>query len=275
MHDMNRRDFINASGGAIAAGAMMPESAQGEPGALSRSVEFPHAAPGKRRIVAYGAGYNPPFIKFITGLIGKTRPKLCYLPTASADGEGGIIRWYETCASLSVEPYVQRMFIDSYHQKKSFEEVLLDMDAIVVGGGNTLNMMAIWKAQGVDKILKQAWDKGIVLAGGSAGSLCWFEEGTTDSRPKELSKVECLGFIKTSHCPHYDAEEQRRPLYQKYILDKTLKPGYAIDNKAAIYFEDNEVKKVLAVNEESNAYYVSVKDGKIVEEKLPKEVVGE
>jgi peptidase E len=112
-----------------------------------------------------------------------------------------------------------------------------------------------------------------VLAGGSAGSLCWFEEGTTDSRPKELSKVTCLGLIKTSHCPHYDAEEQRRPLYHKYIKSKVLKPGYACDNKAAIYFEDNEVRKVLALNEESNAYYVYEKNGEIIEDRLPKEVL--
>ncbi len=227
-----------------------------------------------RKIVAYGAGYNPPFVKFVATLTGKQRPRLCYLPTASADGQAGIIRWYETCAPLNVEPHVQRMFISSYEQQESFRDVLLSMDAIVVGGGNTLNMMAIWKAQGIDLILKEAWDRGIVLAGGSAGSLCWFEEGTTDSRPKELSKVMCLGFIRTSHCPHYDAEEERRPMYHQYILNKTLKPGYAIDNRAAIYFEDNEVKKVLAIDDASNAYYVYAQNGKIVEEKLPKEVIG-
>lgn len=227
----------------------------------------------KRRIVAYGAGHNPPFVKYVASLTGKELPRICYLPTASADSPAGIIRWYETCAELKVKPFVQRMFISSYDQKESFEDVLLNMDAIVVGGGNTLNMMAIWKAQGVDVILKTAWEKGIVLAGGSAGSLCWFEEGTTDSRPKELTKVSCLGFIKTSHCPHYDAEEQRRPLYHKYIKEKLLKPGYACDNKTAIYFEDNEVKQVLTLNEESNAYYVHEKNGQVVEDKLPKTVL--
>ena len=115
--------------------------------------------------------------------------------------------------------------------------------------------------------------KGIVLAGGSAGSLCWFEEGTTDSRPKELSKVSCLGFIKASHSPHYDAEPGRRPRFQSYIKSKEFKAGYACDNKAAIYFEDNTVKEVLALNEESNAYYVYEKNGEVIEEKLPKRVL--
>src|SRR5687767_13777000 len=115
------------------------------------------------------------------------------------------------------------------------------MDAIIVGGGNTLNMLAIWKVQGVDKVLQQAWKKGIILAGGSAGSLCWFEQGTTDSRPKEISKIECLGSIKCSPCPHYDSEPTRRPLYHSYIRSKEFKAGYACDDKAAILFQDNDV----------------------------------
>ena len=120
------------------------------------------------------------------------------------------------------------------------------MDGIVCSGGNTLNQQAIWKAQGIDVVLSEAWDRGIVLGGASAGSLCWFEEGTTDSRPKELSIVKCLGFLKGSHSPHYDAEPGRRPLYQKLIGSGQMKPGYACDNDAGIYFEDNEVKRVVA-----------------------------
>jgi dipeptidase E len=87
------------------------------------------------------------------------------------------------------------------------------VDGIVCSGGNTLNQQAIWKAQGIDVVLRQAWDRGIVLGGASAGSLCWFEEGTTDSRPKALTTVQGLGFLKGSHSPHYDAEKDRRPLY--------------------------------------------------------------
>ncbi|MEX2570176.1 MAG: Type 1 glutamine amidotransferase-like domain-containing protein [Gemmatimonadota bacterium] len=83
----------------------------------------------------------------------------------------------------------------------TFEDVLLSMDGIVVSGGNTLNQQAIWRAQGIDAVLREAWDRGIVLGGASAGSLCWFEEGTTDSRPRRLTKVECLGFLNGSHSP--------------------------------------------------------------------------
>ncbi|MEO7083711.1 MAG: Type 1 glutamine amidotransferase-like domain-containing protein, partial [Gemmatimonadaceae bacterium] len=112
-----------------------------------------------------------------------------------------------------------------------------------------------------------------VLGGASAGSLCWFEEGTTDSRPKELSIVKCLGFIKGSHCPHYDKEAGRRPLYHKLIGSGQMKPGYACDNDAGIYFEDDKVKRVVSARAEAKVYYVSLVDGKVVEKTLQPELL--
>ncbi len=103
--------------------------------------------------------------------------------------------------------------------------------------------------------------------------LCWFEHGTTDSRPKEVTKVECLGFLKGSHCPHYDSELQRRPLYHRYIGEKSFKPGYACDDGAAIYFEDNTVKQVVSLRDEANAYYVFDENGEVKEKKLDKIVL--
>jgi len=164
---------------------------------------------------------------------------------------------------------VQRTFIASYTEPKTFEENLLSMDAIIVSGGNTLNMMAIWKAQGIDTVLRKAYDKGIVLAGGSAGSLCWFQGGTTDSRPKDLTIVKCLGFIQTSHCPHYHSELMRKPLYFSNILKGRLSPGYAIDDLAGIVFENEKYIRTVAADDKSNAYYVSAIDGKIDEKILP------
>lgn len=224
-------------------------------------------------IFPYGSGPNKVFIKEIIQLTGKEKPKICYLPTASGDRESNIINWYQLVNDLSVEPYVQKVWISSYNQKISFEEFLLGMDAIVVGGGNTLNMIAIWKAQGIDKVLKKALEKGIVLAGGSAGSLCWFDNGTTDSRPIELSVVEGLGFLPFSHSPHYDAEEFRRPLYHKNIANGIFKAGYAMDNNAGIIFKNGKPFKVVSIDADHNCYYVSLKDGKVVEEKLTAEIL--
>ena len=226
-----------------------------------------------RKIFACGAGLTPRFLKYLVSLTGKTSPKVCFLPTAVGDNPNNINTWYERSVSVGIIPFVQRMFISSYDQKESFEDFLLGMDAIVVSGGNTVNMLAIWKAQGIDTILHKAWDNGIVLAGGSAGSLCWFEHGTTDSRPKVITQVDCLGFLPGSHCPHYDSEPGRRPLYHSYIQSKSFKAGYACDDQAGILFEDQAVKEVVALQEESNVYYVFEEDGIVKEQKLDKIVL--
>jgi len=226
-----------------------------------------------KRIFIFGAGPLSQFLPYIKSLTGKDNPRICLLPTAIADNPYIINNWYERCNELKIQGFVQRMFISSYEQKYSFEDVLLSMDAILVSGGNTLNMLAIWKAQGVDAILKKAWQQGILLSGGSAGSLCWFEHGTTDSRPQEITKVDCLGFLQGSHCPHYDSEKSRRPLYHSYIQSKEFKPGYACDDRAAILFHDQEVHQVVALNEESNAYYVYLDKDEVKEKKFQKNLI--
>jgi peptidase E len=271
---MKRREFLASSAassvGLFAAG---PLSKLVEPGAEPpASPPRPPGAPTRKILIA-GGGYGTAFLRYMAALTGKERPKLCYLPTASADRESGDIAWYQNCAPLNVEAHVQASFVSSYRMNQSWEEALLSMDGIVASGGNTLNQQAIWRAQGIDKVLREAWDRGIVLGGASAGSLCWFEEGTTDSRPKELSIVQCLGFIKGSHSPHYDREAPRRPLYQKLIGSGQMKPGYACDNDAGIYFEDNTVKRVVSTRAGAKAYYVSVVGGQVVEKPLEPEMI--
>jgi peptidase E len=230
-------------------------------------------AAATRKVLIAGGRFDTPFIRYMATLTGKPRPKLLYLPTASADAAAGTVSWFEHCAPLEVEASVQNSFIASSRQKESWEEVFLSVDGIVCSGGNTLNQQAIWKAQGIDVILRQAWDKGIVLGGASAGSLCWFDEGTTDSRPKELTTVKCLGLLKFSHCPHYDAEKDRRPLYLKLIGSGQMEPGYACYNSAGIYFEDQEVKKVIRATPDANAYFVSRSGDQAVEKLLPAEMI--
>jgi peptidase E len=269
---MNRRRFLVSSAlssAAIAASRMGVARYTPATESLTRG-DRPAAT---RKILIAGGGYGTAFIRYMAQLTGKPRPKLLYLPTASADRPDGIITWFRNCAPLNVEASVQESFIASTRQSKSWEEVFLSVDGIVASGGNTLNQQAIWKAQGIDVILKEAWDRGIVLGGASAGSLCWFEEGTTDSRPKELTVVKCLGFLKGSHSPHYDAEPGRRPLYQKLIASGQMKPGYACDNDAGIYFEDNEVKRVVHTRAAAKVYHVSVADGKAVERVLEPEMI--
>jgi dipeptidase E len=271
---MERREFVASSvlgSVGLFAGAL-PGTANSEPRTESTVMTDAPAATTRKILIA-GGNFNTTYIRYMATLTGKKRPRLLYLPTASADSPASSIQWFKDCAPLDVEAHVQDVFIESLTQKQGWDEVLLSMDGIVASGGNTLNQQAIWKAQGIDVILKQAWDRGIVLGGASAGSLCWFEEGTTDSRPKELSIVKCLGFLKGSHCPHYDKEDGRRPLYHKLISSGEMKPGYACDNDAGIYFEDGNVKRVVSARAEAKVYYVSLVNGKVEEKTLQPEAL--
>jgi dipeptidase E len=271
---MQRRDFLAATAiGTVGLGAAKLPFAALSPADMSLESPLDSTRASNRKILIAGGNFNRAYIKYMAQLSGKKRARICFLPTASADSPEAIIDFYKECATLDVEPHVQISFIESLTQHQGWDEVLLSMDGIVVSGGNTLNQQAIWKAQGIDVVLRQAWDKGVVLGGASAGSLCWFDEGTTDSRPKELSIVKCLGFIKGSHSPHYDKESGRRPLYHKLIGSGQMKPGYACDNDAGIYFEDNDVKRVVSARPGAKVYYVSVVNGQVVEKTLEPESI--
>lgn len=226
-----------------------------------------------KKAFVYGGQITKEFIKYTASLTNKEKPKICFLPTATADNQRYINYWYELCSDLDIEPKVMTVWINSSTQKQTFEEILLEMDAIIVGGGNTLNMLAIWKAQKIDTALQKAYEKGIVIAGGSAGSLCWFNAGTTDSRPKELTIVKGLDFLNYSHCPHYHSEKSRKPLYHQNILDKKLTNGYACDDRSGILFINGKVKNSVSLDSESFSYYVYEENGKIIEEKLPTEII--
>jgi dipeptidase E len=140
---------------------------------------------------------------------------------------------------------------------KDIRSLLLAQDIIYVGGGNTVNLLAIWRAHGVDQAMRAAWENGVILTGGSAGSLCWYECGTTDSFDLfELHPLkDGLGFLPGSHCPHYDGEPQRRPLYQSLIASG-FAPGIAIDDDAAVRYEGTEIAEVVSARPGATAYRV-------------------
>ncbi len=226
-----------------------------------------------KTIFAYGGQVTKAFVKHTAKLTQKEKPKICFIPTATGDSPYYINFWYQLTADLNIEPHVLKVWISSTNQTRTFEEILLEMDAIIVGGGNTLNMMAIWKAQEIDKALEKAYNKGVILAGGSAGSLCWFNGGTTDSRPKTLSIVQGMGLLNFSHCPHYHSEKSRKPLYHDNILSGQLANGYACDDRSGIVFVNGKVVHSVAMDDASFSYYVYKKDGKIVEEQLKQDII--
>lgn len=151
---------------------------------------------------------------------------------------------------------------------------ILGQDVVYVGGGNTANMLAIWRLHGVDAILREAWEAGIILAGLSAGSLCWFEAGSTDSFGPGLAPLhDGLGFLPGSHCPHYDGEALRRPSYQRLVADG-LAAGYAADDGAALHFVGTELAEVVTSRPAACAYRVELVDGQVVETVLPSRFLG-
>lgn len=224
----------------------------------------------QRTIFAYGGQINSSFIKYVIFLTNKSNPKICFLPTAMGDHDSYIDFWYSLTKNLSVKSYIQK--IDN---KPSCEDFLLGMDAIMIGGGNTYNMLNTWKVYGMDIVLKKAYNKGIIMAGGSAGSMCWFVNGYTDSISPQLTKLDCLGYIKASHCPHYDTEKTRRPLYQKGILKGEILPGYACDDLSGVLFRNEQYVKSVSINKESRSYFISVVNGKIEEKILEQELIQE
>ena len=202
---------------------------------------------------------------------GQQRPRVCFLATASGDSPAYIASFYAAFAQRAEARHLA-LFIRTVDDIESF---LLDQDVIYVGGGNTENMLAIWRVHGVDRILGQAWESGVVLTGISAGSLCWFETGSTDSFGGLAPLSRGLGFLAGSHSPHYDGEEPRRPLYQRLVADGTLPAGYAADDRAALVFHGTELAEVVASRPDARAYRVERgPTGAAIETELPTRYLG-
>jgi dipeptidase E len=146
----------------------------------------------------------------------------------------------------------------------------MDQDVIYVGGGSTPNMLAIWRVHGLEHLLREAWEAGVVMCGISAGSLCWFEAGVTDSLGKDLQPFHNgLGLLPGSHCPHYD-EPDRRSAYHRFVADG-LPGGVAADSGVGLHFVGTELAKVVTTRVEASAYRVELINGEVVETLLPAE----
>jgi peptidase E len=191
-------------------------------------------------------------IRFVLGLTGRTRPRVCLVPTASAEKPEFMLRFYEElssyaeCSHLSFFPW----------PPEGMRDFVLSQDALFVSGGNTANMLAIWRAHGFDQIVREAWEQGIVLAGSSAGMICWFEAGVTDSFGPQLEGMrDGLGFLPGSACPHYDGEERRRPVYQSLVAGG-FPAGVAADDGVGLPYVGTELREVVSAREDACAYRV-------------------
>lgn len=200
--------------------------------------------------------------RFFFGLAGKARPKVCFVGTASGDAASYLEKFYKAMALQSVEPTHLSLFKPPLG---SIEDLVLAQDVIYVGGGNTRNLVALWKEWGLDLILKKAYEMGIVLGGISAGSICWFDEGVTDSVTGKLTKLDCLGFLPGSNCPHYDGEAERRPAYHA-LVSQGMKEGIACDDGVAGYFVNERLVEFVTSRPAGMAYRVSINSGRVIEE---------
>ncbi|HVB09828.1 MAG TPA: peptidase E [Bacillota bacterium] len=212
-----------------------------------------------RQIVAFGGGAEPMRLgealeEWILRLTGRETPRICFLPTASGDSDANIVRFYQHFRHPRCQPSHLPLF---RREGEDLRARLLHQDIIYVGGGNTANMLAIWRLHGVDAILREAWEAGILLCGGSAGSLCWYECGVTDSFGLQLAPLhDGLGLLPGSHCPHYDAEALRRPSYGRYVGEGVLPAGVAVDNAVALRYEGKDLVEVVTAKAGAQAYRV-------------------
>ena len=220
-----------------------------------------------KQIIAIGGGgfgMNPSdgiIEKYIINQSEKVRPKICFIPTATGDNEAYKVNFYSTFSKLNCSP----SHLDLFKRTPNLEEICLSQDIIFVGGGNTKSMLAVWKDWGLEKILKQAYETGTIMCGVSAGAICWFEYGITDSWEDELKIINCLGFVQGSCCPHYDEEPQRKPSLNKFLSKGVLESCNSIDGSCALHIKDGVEYKSIAFAKKKNAYLVSIDDEDIVE----------
>lgn len=229
-----------------------------------------------RHIVAMGGGGfsddDPLLDDFILGLTGAERPRVCFVPTASGDAAAYVERFYTAFTWRGCEPSHLPLFQPPY---PPIGEVLLSQDVIYVGGGSTANMLAVWRLHGVDEVLKHAWERGIVLCGLSAGGLCWFGSGVSDSLGPELAPLrDGLGLLPGSFCPHYDGEADRRPAYHRYVRERRLPSGIAADDCVGVHFVGTELAEVVTSKIGAAAYRVEADGDAVTETRIEPRPLG-
>ena len=227
---------------------------------------------GNPCIVAMGGGGfsmepdNPLLDDYVLALTDRERPRICFVGTASGDSDGYIVRFYEAFGGGRAIPTHLPLFRRAVDDLRAF---IFEQDILYIGGGNTANMLAAWRVHGFDQVLREAWERGVILCGLSAGSVCWFEEGVTDSFGNQLQTLTgCLGFLSGSHCPHYDGESQRRPAYQRFVAQGDLSAGIAADDGVGLKYEGSELVEVVSSRPNARAWRVSLADGQVIEEEI-------
>jgi peptidase E len=212
----------------------------------------------ERTIVAIGGGgfstdAASPLDDFLLELTGAERPRAAFLATASGDNDSYMVRFHEAYGRRGVATTHVPLF--AALAPEEIRERVLGADLVYVGGGNTASLLAVWRAHGVDVLLREAWERGTVLGGVSAGGNCWFEACTTDSFGPIAPLADGLGFLAGSFCPHYDAEPERRPAYTRLVAEG-FPPGFAAEDGVALRFAGTELAEAVTATPGKHAYRV-------------------
>ena len=216
-----------------------------------------------KHIVAIGGGGfgrstgNCKIEKYIISLSKTSKPNICFIPTASGDANGYKVNFYSVFTRLGCNP----SHIDFFKRTVDLENHIGNQDIIYVGGGNTKSMLAIWKDWNLDKILKNAYEKGVIMSGVSAGAICWFEEGITDSWIDDLAVMDCMHFVQGACCPHYDEEPARKPYVQKLLKGGAIKNCYVLEGSSALHVRNGRPFKSVSFGENKKSYLLSINQG--------------
>jgi dipeptidase E len=236
-----------------------------------------------RHIVALGGGGfsmepgNPLLDDFILSLSRRLPARVCFIPTASADSATYVAKFYRAFAGRCIPTDLTLFDSAALPRQPATTSELASFvraqDVFYVGGGNTANLLALWRVHGLDELLRKAWRSGAVLCGVSAGMLCWFEGGLTDSFGGLHRLDDGLGLLRGTACPHYDGEPQRQAAYRR-LISRGAPPGYAADDGAALHFVGGRLREVVSSRRTARAYRVSMKRGKVVETPLQARYLG-
>jgi peptidase E len=231
----------------------------------------------RRQIIAMGGGALPAeldnllLVRYFLAQTRKRKPKVAFIGAAHGDSDAGRLRFYAGFSRFECRPTHLPLFARTPRDLESF---VLEQDAIFVGGGNTKSLLAVWRDWGLDRHLRSAWERGVVLGGGSAGSICWFEHGVTDSIVGPLTALPCLGFLPGSNCPHYDSEPLRRPTFRKLVAGGMLPDGVAADDGVALHYIDGRLARVVSNRPRAKGYRVTRAGKRAVERRLATRYLG-
>jgi dipeptidase E len=210
---------------------------------------------------------------YVLSLTGAARPRVCFLPTASGDADHYVVRFYRAFSAARCEP----SHISLFRRETGVGDPcahLLAQDLIYVGGGSLVSLLGTWRAHGLDLALREAWRSGVVLCGGSAGSLCWFAHALSGFHEGPARQIEALGLLPWSNAVHYDAEPGRRDDFHRAIAGG-FPPGYGAGNGAALHFVGTELSEVIGSTPGARAAYVFTdEDGQVAERELPVRYLG-